>query len=293
MVSINSEWWDWGSEVAPQPRYKGKLVKWQSKSEGSEQLSILWENGIVDGVMQEGYADAEKADLSKPSTRDGKALTQSKYAFQLEPYENGAPAPTVLQPEVAVSAAAPFLLANPDPDFSQMPVVKAYAHRVVAPAIDYWKVTMDIKKGAEVARFKVVRIFNPLHVLGNQISVADIDSLKIFKLSEHPLIRPHIEGMKSELIKYHALVKSIKPLDQRKDAKGKDTFVLSDWWRCNSGELPHFAFVLRAVLTNAPNSCPPERLFSMFNASFGEDQQRSFGDYLELAMQSQYNKRNV
>ena len=64
-------------------------------------------------------------------------------------------------------------------------------------------------------------------------------------------------GMKSEIIKYQALVKSIKPLDQRKDAKGKDTFVLSDWWRCNSGELPHFAFVLRAVLTNAPNSCPP------------------------------------
>ena len=47
-------------------------------------------------------------------------------------------------------------------------------------------------------------------------------------------------------------VKSIKPLDQRKDAKGKDTFVLSDWWRCNSGALPHFAFVLRVVLTNAP-----------------------------------------
>ena len=26
-----------------------------------------------------------------------------------------------------------------------------------------------------------------------------------------------------------------------------------------------FSFVLRALLTNAPNSCPPERLFSMFN----------------------------
>ena len=48
-----------------------------------------------------------------------------------------------------------------------------------------------------------------------------------------------------------------------------------------------------------PNSCPPERLFSMFklfNATFGEDQKRSFGDsdYLELAMpvpvQSQYNR---
>ena len=50
---------------------------------------------------------------------------------------------------------------------------------------------------------------------------------------------------------------------------------------------------LRAVLTNAPNSCPPERLFSMFNATFGEDQKSAFGDYLELAMQSQYNKRNA
>ena len=70
---------------------------------------------------------------------------------------------------------------------------------------------------AEVARFKVASIFNPLHVLGNPISVPDIDSLKTFSLSEHPLrlIRPHIEGMKSELIKYHTLVKSFKPLDQK------------------------------------------------------------------------------
>ena len=60
-----------------------------------------------------------------------------------------------------------------------------------------------------------------------------------------------------------------------------------------SGSLPHFSFVLRALLTNAPNSCPPERLFSMFNATFGEDQKSAFGDYLELAMQSQYNKRNL
>ena len=45
------------------------------------------------------------------------------------------------------------------------------------------------------------------------------------------------------------------------------------------------------VLTNALNSCPPD--FSMFNATFGEDQQRSIGDYLELAMQFQYNKRTV
>jgi len=31
----------------------------------------------------------------------------------------------------------------------------------------------------------------------------------------------------------------------------------------------------------------------MFNATFGEDQKSAFGDYLELVMQSQYNKRNL
>ena len=48
---------------------------------------------------------------------------------------------------------------------------------------------------------------------------------------------------------------------------------------------------LRAVLTNSPNSCPPERLFSIFNATYNDDQKRSHTDYIELSMQSQFNKR--
>jgi hypothetical protein len=269
----------------------GRIVKWHSKDQGSEQLIIAWEIGMIAGIMQQGYAPSEKADLSKASVRGGKALTESQYSFQLEPYENGAPAPTLLQQEVPVSDASPFLLT--DPDFSKMDVVKAYAHTIVAPAIDYWIKTIDVKKGDEVARFKAARIFNPLHVMVNKISVADIDNLNLFRLSEHPQIGTHIQGMKSEINTYHVLVQSIKSLDERKDVKGKDTFSLPEWWRCNSGNLPHFAFVLRSLLTNAPNSCPPERLFSMFNATFGEDQKSAFGDYLELAMQSQYNKRNL
>jgi hypothetical protein len=222
MVSINSDWWDWDGEEPPQSRYKVRIVKCHSKDQGREQLIITWEIGTIAGIMQQGYAPSEKADLSKVSVRGGKALTNSQYSFQLEPYENGAPAPTLLQPEVPVVDASPFLLT--DPDFSKMDVVKAYAHTFVAPAIDYWIKTIDIKKGDEVARFKAVRIFNPLHVVVNKISVADIDNLNLFKLSDHPQIGPHIEGMKSEINKYHAIVQSIKSLDERKDAKV--TFLL-------------------------------------------------------------------
>jgi len=46
------------------------------------------------------------------------------------------------------------LLANPD--FSKMELVKAYTQTIVAPAIDYWIKTIDIKKGDEVARLPCV-----------------------------------------------------------------------------------------------------------------------------------------
>ena len=42
-----------------------------------------------------------------------------------------------------------------------------------------------------------------------------------------------------------------------------------------------------------PNSVPPERLFSLFNATYNDDQKKSHADYIELSMQSQFNKRGL
>ncbi len=140
---------------------------------------------------------------------------------------------------------------------------------------------------------KTVRIFNPLHILGNKISESDIDGLKIFKFYDHPEIHVEIQVMKTEVMKYQALVDSIKSFEERKDNKGKDTFDLSDWWKSNCAILSGFAYVLRAVLTNSPNSCPSERLFSLFNVTYNVDQKSSYTDYIELSMQSQFNKRDL
>ncbi len=179
-------------------------------------------------------------------------------------------------------------------------VVTPAAHSVDAEesecesgAENYWKQTIEDKKGDQLERMKAVRIFNPMHVLGNKISESDIDGLKIFKFYDHPEIRAEIEVMKTEVMKYQALVGSIKSFEERKDNKGKDTFVLSDWWKSNCATLPGFAYVLRAVLTNSPNSYPPERLFNIFNATYGDDQKNSHTDYIELSIQSQFNKRGL
>ena len=50
--------------------------------------------------------------------------------------------------------------------------------------------------------------------------------------------------------------------------------------------------VLRAILANAPNSIPPERVFSILNNTFGDDQDRALADYIELALQLQFNERS-
>jgi hypothetical protein len=220
-------------------RVRGRIIKWVSKRAGIEQLSSEWELGSGDDGCIAGqvtYAEPEVADLSKPSAPMGKVLTDAQYAFTLEPYVNGTPAPTLVTKEVDMTVTAPFLLVNPD--FSKTEVVKAYPHSILAPAIDYWKQTIEVKKGDQLERMKAVRIFNPMHVLGNKISESDIDGLKIFKFYDHREIRAEIQVMKTEVMKYQALAGSIKSFEERKDIKGKDTFALSDWWKSNCATLP-------------------------------------------------------
>ena len=98
----------------------------------------------------------------------GKFLSDTQYAFTLEPYVNGTPDSSLVTKEVDMVVATPFLLTNPD--FSKTEVVKAYTHHIVVTSMDYWKQTIKGKKGDQLERMKAVRIFNPMHVLGNMLT---------------------------------------------------------------------------------------------------------------------------
>jgi hypothetical protein len=67
--------------------------------------------------------------------------------------------------------------------------------------------------------------------------------------------------------KYQALAASVSHSRKGMITKGKETFDCFDWSKVCNGK--------RAVLTNSPNSCPPERLFSFFNATYNDDQMLS------------------
>ena len=51
-------------------------------------------------------------------------------------------------------------------------------------------------------------------------------------------------------------------------------------------------YALRAVLANSPNSIPPERVFSILNDTFEDDQERALADNIELSLQLQFNNRS-
>ena len=88
------------------------------------------------------------------------------------------------------------------------------------------------------------------------------------------------------------MVKGLKPLSQRLDPEGNDTFSLLTFWRANGDVVPAFAYVLRAVLANSPNSIPPERVFFILNGTFDQDQTRSLADYIKLSLMLQFNARS-
>ena len=80
-------------------RVKGRTIKWASKSKGRGQLSIRWELGIRDDGYVPGQVRYAISDLCKVSTFKGKFLSDPEFAFTLEAYTNGTPAPNILPKE--------------------------------------------------------------------------------------------------------------------------------------------------------------------------------------------------
>jgi len=71
--------------------------------------------------------------------------------------------------------------------------------------------------------------------------------------------------------------------------KRKGTFEITTWWAAAAAKLPNTALALRDVATHLPNSAPPERVFSILNNSFGDDQSNPLSDHVQLSSMLQFN----
>ena len=122
-----------------------------------------------------------------------------------------------------------------------------------------------------------------------------VDGMSVLAFSKCDKKAALICTMKLEVTKYNTLVAGIPPLSQRQKAnkagKLQGTFDIGQWWLKAKQQLPASFQLLRAVLTHAPNSIPPERVFSILTTTFNELQDNARADYMELTCELVYNGR--
>ncbi|CAB3979446.1 DNA-directed primase polymerase [Paramuricea clavata] len=131
-----------------------------------------------------------------------------------------------------------------------------------------------------VAAFKAARLFSPFKVNEIQPTAKDVDDLMAF-----PFLVDEIDHLKAELPAYLALAADVNA----------DVNIL-EWWKNHSSPgsdscLPHWSSAVQKVLLVQPSSATAERVFSMLNQSFGEQQQNALEDLVETTIMLQCNKR--
>ena len=140
-------------------------------------------------------------------------------------------------------------------------------------------------------------IFDPLYVKANALTTGMVDGLCAFRFSiaKSAAKKILISKMKNEVAKYNALVKEMPPLSAREvtDKKGNRVgkFDIKEWWLEAKLELPATFQLLHAVLTHAPNSVPPERVFSLLGNTFDFEQRHTYASYMKCSIQLQFNNR--
>ena len=151
-----------------------------------------------------------------------------------------------------------------------------YAEQCVKPGHDYFesKFQGDLKQAVQL--FKAARYFDPCKAIELKPTCCDLDALRAFPCLDEDAI---IDGLKSELPQYMASSEDVSPTVSR-----------TDWWSCHESELPNWSKAAKLSLLFQPSSAAAERVFSLLQNSFNEQQYSSLEDYIEASVMLQYNR---
>lgn len=96
-------------------------------------------------------------------------------------------------------------------------------------------------------------------------------------------------NMKSELPKYKSLCAQWDTIDH--GCVDKFTAQVLKFWRNTRKEIPSWARAAQIAFAMSPNSASCERVFSLLESMFGEEQHRALADLLQASLFLRYNKR--
>jgi hypothetical protein len=139
--------------------------------------------------------------------------------------------------------------------------------------------------------FDACRIFNPVYAEcdlrrsgGNRAQVSDIlKKIRIFDDTE-------IAKMASECCKYLALASELNLKDRNRfDVAGDNTCF--EWWVSMKTKLPQFSAGAFKVALLQPSSACVERVFSLLESTFSDQQRSMLKDAREVTIMLQYHKK--
>ena len=100
-----------------------------------------------------------------------------------------------------------------------------------------------------------------------------------------------LDGMKKELPLYLSAAANSPTFDKGSVADYTDAIL--GWWRAHGSLFKAWALAARIVFAISPNSASCERVFSLLERLFGDQQIRSLADLLQASLMLNYNKRVV
>ena len=153
-----------------------------------------------------------------------------------------------------------------------------YAKQCVKPGYDYFESKFEGDLKPAVLLFKAARYFDPCKAVELKPTCCDLDSLRAFPCLDEDSI---IDGLKSELPEYMAKAEDVAP-----------TISRTDWWSDHESELPNWSNACKQSLLFQPSSAAAERVFSLLQNSFKDQQYSSLEDYIQTSIMLQYNNRS-
>ena len=128
--------------------------------------------------------------------------------------------------------------------------------------------------------FEACRLLNPNRI--NHIDRSNITSLlkrlpSIAKLPNDQCLQL-FQGLQAELSTYEALAR---------DCDGSRP--IGEWWRANKLQLPTWFSVAKIVALYQPSSAAVERLFSIYQHMFNDEQTLALADYKRAAIMVRFN----
>ena len=145
------------------------------------------------------------------------------------------------------------------------------------PQSNFYQQKFSVQFRDTVRAFKVPRLCCPMQVQHLHPMAASLEEFRNFPFLDNDNI---IANLARELPDYLAAADGVVMEDEEEKLA---------WWAANSVRLPHWASLLKKLLLIQPSSASAERVFSLLNNAFNDQQDNALEDYLEALVMIRYN----